>query len=273
MSSPPDNPLPSNPSRPREEANPDVPSDLSGRRVLIVIATYNEIENVPRLLARIHQLHPSVDVLVIDDRSPDGTGDWVAEFARQNSWCYLLSRSGKLGLGSATIAGFRWALERTYTDVVTMDADFSHHPDELARLLEPPFLVPTNGAANQSPNCIVIGSRYVPGGRIEGWPWQRRLASRWINRFVRWRLRLTTLDNSGAYRRYPTELLRQLPLDQIRNQGYGYLEEILYLAKDHGAKFHEVPITFRDRTEGQSKISLREALKAVWTIWTLGRRK
>lgn len=273
MSLPPDNPSLSNSLVPREVPSPDVLGHPSGRRVLIVIAAYNEIDNVPPLLTRIHQLHPLVDVLVIDDRSPDGTGDWVAEFARQNSWCRLLSRAGKLGLGSATIAGFRWALERSYTDIVTMDADFSHHPDELARLLERPFLTPTSGAENQSPDCIVIGSRYVPGGRIEGWPWQRRLASRWINRFVRWRLRLTTLDNSGAYRCYPTELLRQLPLDQIRNQGYGYLEEILYLAKCCGAKFHEVPITFRDRTQGQSKISLREAIKAVWTIWTLRQRK
>lgn len=243
------------------------------RPCLIVIATYNEIENLPKLIARIHELHPSVEVLVIDDGSPDGTGEWVSEYARQNAWCHLVSRSGKLGLGSATLTGFRWALERAYAQVITMDADFSHHPNELSRLLEASLL---SSAANESAidhdSCIVIGSRYVPGGRIEGWPWQRRLASRWINRFARWWLKLSTFDNSGAYRRYPTSLLRRLPLEQVRNRGYGYLEEILYLANRHGATFREVPITFRDRTQGHSKINLKEAFQALWTIATLPNR-
>lgn len=242
------------------------------RPCLIVIATYNEIENLPNLIARIHDLHPSVEVLVIDDGSPDGTGAWVTEFARENDWCHLISRSGKMGLGSATLTGFRWALERSYAQVVTMDADFSHHPDELSRLLDAsPRSADSNGNVFNNDACVVIGSRYIPGGRIEGWPWQRRLASRWINRFARWWLRLSTYDNSGAYRRYPIELLRRLPLEQVRNQGYGYLEEILVVARRHGATFLEVPITFRDRTAGQSKINFREAMQAIWTIATLAR--
>lgn len=248
-------------------------ADLRRNHGLIVIATYNEIENVPSLVARIHELHPTVDVLVIDDGSPDGTGVWVADFARQHPWCHLLSRSGKQGLGSATLAGFRWAVERSYVYVVTMDADFSHDPDELSRLLDVdlPPLEPHRTSAEQ--HCIVIGSRYIAGGKIEGWPWRRRFASRWINRFARWWLRLSTFDNSGAYRRYPTSLLRRLPLEQIRNQGYGYLEEILYLANRHGATFREVPITFRDRTQGHSKINLKEAFQALWTIATLPNRR
>jgi dolichol-phosphate mannosyltransferase len=241
---------------------------------LIVIATYNEIENLPKLIARIRELHPSVEVLVIDDGSPDGTGVWVSEFSRQNAWCHLILRSGKLGLGSATLTGFRWALERSYSWVVTMDADFSHHPDELSRLLNAsPTLAETKAPTVADDSCIVIGSRYVPGGLIEGWPWQRRLASRWINRFARWWLRLSTTDNSGAYRRYPVALLRRLPLDRVRNQGYGYLEEILVLARQHGASFHEVPITFRDRTRGRSKINFREAWLAIGTIALLGLRQ
>ncbi|MBL8891186.1 MAG: polyprenol monophosphomannose synthase [Planctomycetaceae bacterium] len=269
MPSPSDQPSLSNSLSPPAGSGADLSIPLAGRRVLIVIATYNEIENLPKLLTRLRQLYPSVDALVIDDGSPDGTGDWVAEFSRSNSWCHLLSRSGKLGLGSATIAGFRWALDQAYTDVVTMDADFSHHPDELVRLLDSTPETEKHNIRIDEERCIVIGSRYVPEGRIEGWPWQRRWASRWINRLARWRLRLKTFDNSGAYRRYPVALLKQLPLDQIRNKGYGYLEEILYLAQRHGATFREVPITFRDRTQGQSKINLREACQALWTILTL----
>jgi len=241
-------------------------------QVLVVIATYNEIENIQSLMAEIHSRYPAVDVLVIDDRSPDGTGEWVARFAEQHRWCYLIQRSGKLGLGSAALAGFRWALAADYTHVLTMDADFSHHPEDLGKLLP---VTPAGAAAAAS--CIVIGSRYVPGGRIEGWPWTRRLASRWINRFARWWLRLPTRDNSGAFRCYPADLLQRLPLEQIRNQGYGYLEEILYLARLHGATFREVPITFRDRVHGQSKINAREALQALWTLsglpWRLGSRQ
>ena len=233
-------------------------------RVLVVIATYNEIENIQKLLTEIHSRYPVLDVLVIDDRSPDGTGDWVASFAQHHAWCFVLQRSGKLGLGSATLAGFRWALEAGYSHVLTMDADFSHHPEDLGNLL--PHSGSDQAAEAAAASRIVIGSRYVHGGRIEGWPWTRRLASRWINRFARWWLRLPTRDNSGAFRCYPAAMLRRLPLEQIRNQGYGYLEEILYLARLHGATFREVPITFRDRVHGQSKINAREALQALWTL-------
>jgi dolichol-phosphate mannosyltransferase len=257
-------------------------------RVLVVIATYNEIENIQSLLEQIHSRYPAVDVLVIDDRSPDGTGEWVARFAAQHRWCFIIQRSGKLGLGSAALAGFRWALAAGYTHVLTMDADFSHHPEDLGKLLPaslagsvaPASLLvaePTDtafAAVSDGSSCIVIGSRYVRGGRIEGWPWSRRLASRWINRFARWWLRLPTRDNSGAFRCYPASLLQRLPLEQVRNQGYGYLEEILYLARLHGATFREVPITFRDRVHGQSKINAREAFLALWTLsglpWRLG---
>lgn len=234
-------------------------------RILVAIATYNEIENIPLLLTDIHSRYPALDILVIDDRSPDGTGDWVARFAEQHAWCFVIQRSGKLGLGSATLAGFRWALDAGYSHVLTMDADFSHHPEDVGKLLPLSGSDPAAEAATAA-SGIVIGSRYVPGGRIEGWPWTRRLASRWINRFARWWLRLPTRDNSGAFRCYPAEWLRRLPLEQIRNQGYGYLEEILYLARLHGATFREVPITFRDRVHGQSKINAREALQALWTL-------
>ncbi len=239
---------------------------------LILVATYNEIENLPGLIAKIHQLHPQIDVLVVDDNSPDGTGQWVSDFRRQEPWCHLISRAGKLGLGSATLSGFQWALERDYTHVLTMDADFSHDPSEIGRLLEASHVetaAPGPDGHKRGQNRVVIGSRYVAGGKIEGWPWRRRWASRWINRFARRWLGLPTRDNSGAFRCYPTALLKTLALEKITNQGYGYLEEILYMAHRQGASFREVPITFRDRTQGTSKINLREALHALGTLFLL----
>jgi dolichol-phosphate mannosyltransferase len=176
-------------------------------------------------------------------------------------------------LGSATLTGFAWALQQGYSHVLTMDADFSHDPRDIPALLQAAGLgtadsklTPSRLSTGPAAQPLVIGSRYVSGGRIEGWPWTRRWASRWINRFARFWLRLPTRDNSGAFRLYPTALLRRIPLAQIRNQGYGYLEEILYLALRQGATFVEVPITFRDRTRGHSKINAREALTALGTL-------
>lgn len=252
-------------------------SDEANVRDLVIVATYNELENLPLLITDIHERHPDLEVLVIDDNSPDGTGQWAQEFALAHPWCHVMVRSGKLGLGSATVAGFNWAIKHRYSSVITMDADFSHDPGDLQKLLdcrqatsdtaEPARS--TSSGPSRVHRPIIIGSRYVAGGAIAGWPWTRRIASFAINRFARFWLGLPTRDNSGAFRCYPVSLLRELPLQEIRNQGYGYLEEILYLAKQHGGQFTEVPITFRDRTRGVSKINAREALNAVMTLWQL----
>jgi len=271
-------------SEPGSAGLPTVSPLLEGEGCLAIIATYNEIDNLPLLLEAIHQRHPRMQVLVIDDNSPDGTGRWADDFARKHDWCHLLSRPAKQGLGSAAVAGFRWALQRDYQRVLTMDADFSHDPGQIHRLLAvagpsdenaagqtgPPLDDPSHGTHSSLEEPVVIGSRYVPGGQIEGWPWTRRWASGLINRFARLWLRLPTRDNSGAFRCYPTSLLRRLDLGQIRNQGYGYLEEILYLAQGLGARMVEVPITFRDRTRGKSKINAIEALRAIGTLLRLG---
>ncbi|MEZ6109285.1 MAG: polyprenol monophosphomannose synthase [Pirellulaceae bacterium] len=232
------------------------------RELLVLVATYNEIENLPSLIDAILAAVPSADVLVIDDGSPDGTGVWCDQRCAVEPRLSVVHRTGKLGLGSATIRGMREAIDRGYRLVATMDADFSHPPDRLPDLIEP--------LRGESKTDVVVGSRYVPGGRIEGWPWTRRWMSRWINRFARWVLWLPVRDCSGAFRVYRTELLERLPPESLRAQGYAYLEEILFRLVRTGARIREVPFVFRDRIKGQTKINWREAVAALWTIVKLG---
>jgi dolichol-phosphate mannosyltransferase len=228
---------------------------------LVVLATYNEIENLPLLVEAIGESLPDADLLVIDDNSPDGTGDWCDQYAKTDSRMHCLHRAGKLGLGSAAIEGFRWALERSYRRILTMDADFSHPPDRLPALL-----------AGLERADVTIGSRYCPGGAIEGWPFSRRLMSRLVNTAARWMLGLPVKDCSGAFRGYRAEILGRLEFDELKATGYAYLEEILWHLKRAGARFHETPITFTDRVRGQSKINWREAIGAVRVLCSLGWR-
>ncbi|MCA9123891.1 MAG: polyprenol monophosphomannose synthase [Planctomycetales bacterium] len=232
---------------------------------MVVVATYNEIENLPRLVEEVFQNAPDVHLLVIDDNSPDGTGRWCEERLATESRLRFLHRPGKLGLGSATLAGFRFAIEHQYEYVLTMDADFSHQPRHLPALragVEP----------NNAKFDVMIGSRYVAGGGVEGWPLHRRLMSRTINTFARWMLGLQVNDCSGAFRCYRVSVLKSLDLDHIRSRGYSYLEEILWLLHRQGARFGETPITFVDRVFGQTKINTREAIAAVLLICRLGFR-
>ena len=231
-------------------------------RTLIVVATYNERENVPRLAAGIREFVPKAELLVIDDNSPDGTGTWCDEQASVDPHFRVLHRPAKSGLGSATIAGLRFAIEHGYDLVVTMDADLSHDPKYLPAIL-------AAISAPGDPVDVVIGSRYVAGGAIEGWPLYRRLMSRCINWYARCLLRLEPQDCSGAYRCFRVEKLRTLDLDAVRSQGYSLLEEILWMIRRQGGRFREVPITFVDRTHGSSKISYREAWLALWIILCL----
>jgi dolichol-phosphate mannosyltransferase len=235
----------------------------SVRRMLVVVATYNEIENLPRLVDDIFDVAPNVEVLVIDDNSPDGTGDWCEGRMVDDQRFHCIHRAGKLGLGTATIEGFQFAIDNGYDTVLTMDADFSHPPRFINSLFE--------GVNRQdSPVDVTIGSRYVKGGGIEGWPWKRRWMSRWVNRFARLMLGLKARDCSGAFRCYRTEILQQLDFDAIRSRGYSYLEEILWSLKQVGAQFEESPFIFVDRQHGQTKINTREAVTALWIIFRLG---
>lgn len=231
-------------------------------RTLVALATYNEIENLPALVVEILRVLPDADVLVIDDNSPDGTGRWCDEFAATEARLQCLHRAGKLGLGSATIAGMRWALDRSYDVFITMDADWSHDPRHLPELA---------GVVGETD--VAIGSRYCAGGSIEGWPLHRRLLSRSVNGLTGLLLRLPIKDASGAYRAYRVSALRTIDLSSIKATGYAYLEEIVWQLHRAGATFAEVPIVFRERRSGQSKINLGEAVAKLSTLLRLASAK
>ncbi len=232
-------------------------------RPLVVIPTYNESENIERILRRIHESLPEAGILVVDDGSPDGTGDLVTAAAAQLPDVHLLARREKSGLGSAYRAGFAWGLERGYDVFVEIDADFSHDPGAL-----PSILAPLSQGYDVS-----IGSRYVPGGTIPNWAWHRHLISRGGNRYASFMLGLGVADSTAGFRAYSAGILSQLDLDRIRAEGYGFQIEMTYRAKQHGAAIAEVPISFVDREAGESKMSsfiVFEALGLV-TWWGLGR--
>ncbi len=236
-------------------------------QTLVTVATYNEIENLPRLVGEIFAVAPNVDLLVIDDNSPDGTGAWCDKQAAAEPRLKCLHRAGKLGLGTATMAGMKYAIQRGYRYMLNMDADFSHHPRYL------PALLAGMDRPDGSPDVdVMIGSRYVPGGAIEGWPLKRHLMSRGVNAYARWLLGLRAKDCSGAFRCYRTSTLAQLDFDAIRSRGYSFQEEILWHLKRLGATFGETPITFADRRYGTSKINSKEAWAALRIILALGVR-
>jgi len=235
-------------------------------KTLVTIATYNEIENLPRLVDEIFQHVPQVEILVIDDGSPDGTGQWCDRRAAEDPRVHCVHREGKLGLGTAIMAGMKYAIEHGYEQVLNMDADFSHHPRYLPDILA--GMSPPDGPAVD----VMIGSRYIPGGGVEGWPFRRRMMSRAVNLYARSLLGLKPKDCSGAYRCYRTKILARLDFGAVRSRGYSFQEEILWHLKRLGARFGETPIVFADRQRGASKIDMREAVDALRIIMALGMR-
>jgi dolichol-phosphate mannosyltransferase len=232
-------------------------------RPLVVIPTYNESEDIVRMLHRIHECLPDAGILVVDDGSPDGTGDLVKGVAGELPDVHLLSRAAKSGLGSAYRAGFAWGLERGYDACIEIDADFSHDPAAL-----PSLVAPLSEGFD-----VVIGSRYVKGGSIPNWAWHRHLLSRGGNLYASAVLGLGVADSTAGYRCYSAGILRKLDLDRIRAEGYGFQIEMTYRARQFGGAITEVPIKFVDREVGESKMSsfiVVEALGLV-TYWGLGR--
>jgi dolichol-phosphate mannosyltransferase len=232
-------------------------------RPLVVIPTYNESENIVRMLHRIHECLPDAGILVVDDGSPDGTADLVKGVAAELPDVHLLSRAAKSGLGSAYRAGFAWGLERGYDACIEIDADFSHDPAAL-----PTLVAPLSEGFD-----VVIGSRYVKGGSIPNWAWHRHLLSRGGNLYASAVLGLGVSDSTAGYRCYSAGILRKLDLDRIRAEGYGFQIEMTYRARQYGGAITEVPIKFVDREVGESKMSsfiVVEALGLV-TFWGLGR--
>jgi dolichol-phosphate mannosyltransferase len=239
----------------------DVSSPDALKRILISIATYNERENLTPLVQEIHDVVPSADVLIIDDRSPDGTGELADELARADPRIHVLHRPGKLGLGTAILAGVHYAFEHRYDLFVNMDADFSHHPRYLPALL-----------AGMQKHDVMIGSRYVPGGGALHWPWSRRLMSGGINTLVRLLLRIPAHDTSGGYRCYRVAKLRQTKLDGLLSRGYSFQQELLYRCRQAGSSIGETPIIFENRRAGASKVSVKEAARSIGVIVWIGIR-
>jgi len=220
------------------------------------------------LVDEIFRYLPEAHVLVVDDNSPDGTGRWCDARAGEDARVHCLHRPGKLGLGTATVAAMRWSIEHGYRYMLNMDADFSHHPRYLPAMvagMEPEGSVPSVD--------VMIGSRYVAGGGVEGWPLHRRLMSRGVNCYARCLLGLAPKDCSGAFRCYRVATLANLDFGAIRSRGYSFQEEILWHLRRAGARMGEVPITFADRQYGASKINSAEALAALGIIFTLGLRR
>ena len=213
-------------------------------KTLIIIPTYNEIDNLPPLLKEIFSYTPEIDVLIVDDNSPDGTGKLADEIHEQNTQVSVLHRAGKLGLGTAYIEGFKYAIEHAYDAAFEMDADFSHDPHFL-----PDFLKAIENAD------LVIGSRYIPGGDTPNWTMLRRLISGGGNIFARFMLGIPVHDCTAGYRCYRRKVLESIDLDTIQSQGYAFQIELAYRVMQHGFKIVETPIVFMDRRVGKSKMS------------------
>lgn len=241
----------------KSSAGPSAESETGS--LLVTLCTYNERENLVAMLAEIHVHAPQADILVVDDNSPDGTGALADAAAQADSRIHVLHRTGKQGLGTAILAGFRYAQEHGYDFVLNLDADFSHHPRHIPALLQC-----MQGAD------VAIGSRYVAGGNVVGWGFRRHFMSRGINLYAKLFLGLSTADNSGSYRCYRVSKLNELDLDLVKARGYAFQEEILYRCRRVGCRFAESPITFEDRRLGQSKINMGEVVSALWVIFRLG---
>ncbi|SFT56389.1 dolichol-phosphate mannosyltransferase [Geodermatophilus amargosae] len=233
---------------------------MTGSRVLVVVPTYDEVDNLEPVLDRLHAAVPDAHALVVDDGSPDGTGELAEELAAQDERVHVLRRTEKAGLGPAYVAGFRWGRARDYDVLVEMDADGSHDPEQL-----PALLAALDGAD------LALGSRYVPGGRVEDWPRRRLLLSRLGNVYTRRALRLPLADATGGFRAVRGDLVDRLPFDEVASQGYCFQVDWAWRAWRAGARVVEVPITFSERASGRSKMTssiVVEALARV-TGWGL----
>ncbi|MFN8170519.1 MAG: polyprenol monophosphomannose synthase [Candidatus Nanopelagicales bacterium] len=232
-------------------------SDLG--RIVVIIPTFNEIENLPVIVGRVRASVPEADVLVADDNSPDGTGRKADELAAADDHVHVMHRLGKEGLGAAYLAGFAWALQAGYDVVVEMDADGSHQPEQLPRLLD---------ALRDAD--LVLGSRWVPGGATVNWPKSRQLISQGGSLYSRMLLGVPIRDITGGYRAFRAETLRKLDLHEVASQGYCFQVDLAWRAMQRGLRVREVPITFVERTQGASKMSRKIVFEALWRVTAWG---
>lgn len=241
-----------------------MPTNLPHTRLskLVIIPTYNEKENIEKIVRKVLSLPGNFHVLIVDDGSPDGTGAIVkklqGEYVEQ---LHLMERAGKSGLGRAYIAGFKWALEHQYEYIFEMDADFSHNPDDLGRLYD----------ACASGADLVVGSRYTKGGKVVNWPWDRIFISKggaFYTKMITW---MPVNDPTAGFVCYRAKVLSTIPLDEVHFVGYAFQIEMKYRAWKLGFKIKEVPITFQDRTEGISKMSTNIVKEAMYGVWKMRR--
>ncbi len=225
---------------------------------LIIIPTYNELENIQRLLPELMALDPCIRVLVVDDNSPDGTGKLVDEMASENDRISVLHRPAKLGLGSAYVAGFKYAVQQDVDCVFEMDADFSHDPAMIPKFIE------------QIQACdVVIGSRYISGINVVNWPMSRLLLSYFANIYTRLVTGMTIRDTTSGYKCFRREVLENIELDDVRSDGYAFQIEMNFRCWRKGYRLQEIPIIFVDRRSGTSKLSQGVIHEAVWIVWWL----
>lgn len=225
---------------------------------LIIVPTYNERENLPRIVQKLLSIPVPMDMLIVDGNSPDGTGKLADELAVKHPEVHVLHEKGKTGLGRAYIAGFKWALERKYDFVFEMDCDFSHNPDDIPMFLK---------AAEQAD--LVIGSRYVGGIRVINWPLSRLMLSRFAGKFVEFVTGMPFTDPTGGYKCFRRRSLEAIDLNDVRSSGYSFQIEMTHRLWREGFKIVEVPIIFTDRTDGVSKMTRKIAYEAFWMVWRL----
>lgn len=230
-----------------------------GSHVCVIIPTYNERGNLPTAVAGVRRLAPHVDILVVDDSSPDGTGQLADEIAEDDDQVHVLHRAGKEGLGAAYLAGFEWCLQRGYDAIVEMDADGSHRPEDLPRLL-----------AGLADSDVVLGSRWIDGGSVVNWPRSREVLSRGGNLYTRWALGVPIADATGGFRAFRTDVLKSLDLDTVASAGYCFQVDLAWRAWQRGYTVTEIPITFVERQIGTSKMSRGIVTEALWRVTQWG---
>jgi dolichol-phosphate mannosyltransferase len=232
---------------------------------LVAVCTYNERANVDELTERILAALPDCHLLFVDDDSPDGTSDWIRDKMQSEPRLRLIVRRGQRGLGGATRTALKYAVDHRYDFVMNLDGDLSHDPGVLPRMLAI--------AKEREDIDIVVGSRYIEDGEIKGWPWRRRIMSRFVNRFATSILRLPVADCSGSMRCYRVATLQQIDPATLKSESYAILEEILVRFAAHGSRMIETPIQFVDRTRGSSKLTMREAMRSVWQLVRVARTR